>query len=338
MCALPRFTDDSGQIQRFPLAYGLESSRLALGCMHMGGSWDPGSDVSADAFRKAATATETVLGLGWNFFDHADIYGRGRSELLFGKLMQEMGIERESIILQSKCGICLPDKPITGLPRWYDFSREHILTAVDGILGRLQTDYLDILLLHRPDLLMDPEEVVEAFVTLKDAGKVKHFGVSNFPPALLDLIHAAGFTPVVNQVEMSILRTSLFDYSMVSQGREPSPGHPADGTLEWHRRMGIVTQAWAPLAYGYPSGRSPEEPNERITTTSTVVREIADLHGVFPEAVVLAWLLHHPARIQPIVGSLHPDRLRACHQALSLRLSREDWYRLYHAGRGTEVP
>lgn len=321
-----------------PLADGLEVSRLALGCMHFGGSWESGSEIAPSARDAARSALATALELGWNFFDHADIYGRGRSEIVFGELLGELGVDRASIILQSKCGICLPVDPPPGLPRWYDFSREHILRSVEGILQRLQTDYLDILILHRPDFLLDPDEILEAFDQLRRSGSVRHFGVSNFTPPLLDLFREAGFLPAAHQVELSLLKNSLLGANLVAEGGQPLAGHTADGTLEWHRRHGVLTQAWAPLAYGYLSGRAHEGTDARLDRAARAVGEMAQAHGVPPEAIVIGWLLRHPAGIQPVIGSRQPERLRACHQALSLTLDRQEWYRLFMAAREESIP
>ena len=338
MVALPTFSKDGGRTLTYPLAPAMTASRLALGCMHLGGTWDLHEPVPAEARGRALGALETALELGWDFFDHADIYCRGRSESLFGELLREMKVPRESIILQTKCGIRFPDDPVKGVPHRYDFSKEHILASVEGSLKRLQTDYVDCLLLHRPDFLADPEVVMEAFSELHGSGKVLFFGVSNMPPPLLDLYREGGFTPVANQVELNLLRTSLMDAIMVSKDRQPALGHPADGTLEWHRRRGVVTQAWAPLAYGYLCGREPDGDPERVGKGAQKVKEVAEAHGVAPEAVVIAWLLRHPAMIQPIIGTRDPARLRACHAALDLKLSREEWYALHHATRETPIP
>lgn len=338
MAHLPTFSKDDGLTLTYPLAPAMTASRLALGCMHFGGTWDPHEPVPAEARDRAFGALETVLELGWDFFDHADIYCRGRSEEVFGALIREMKVPRESIILQTKCGIRFPDDPVKGAPHRFDFSKEHIVASVEGSLKRLGTDYVDSLLLHRPDFLAEPEAVMEAFSELHTSGKVLFFGVSNMTPPLLELYRQAGFTPVANQVELNLLRTSLLDATMVSRDRQPSPGHPADGTLEWHRRHGVVTQAWAPMAYGYLCDREPDWDPERVGTGARKVKEVAEAHGVAPEAVVIAWLLRHPAMIQPIIGTRDPVRLRACHAALGVKLSREEWYALHHATRDTPLP
>jgi predicted oxidoreductase len=306
--------------------------------MHFGGSWDANASIPTEARERAKVAIETVLELGWDFFDHADIYCRGKSETLFGELIREMKIPRESIIVQDKCGIRFPGQPNESDPHRYDFSKAHIIASVEASLKRLGMDYLDSFLLHRPDLLGDPHEVMEAIAELHSSGKVAYFGVSNFPPALLNLYREAGFIPIANQVELNLLRTSLIDSSMVALERLPAAGHPGDGTLEWHRMRGVVTQAWAPMAYGYLSGREPDWEPERLGKAAALVKEIADAHGVACEAIVIAWLLRHPAMIQPIIGTRDPARLKACHQALSIQLSREEWYALYLAGRGNPLP
>ena len=323
MSQLPIFSKDRGQSLDYPLAPGLSCQRLSLGCMQFAGSWDRDAPIPDSARLRARGAVETALELGWNCFDHADIYCSGRSEVLFGELIKELKVPRESIIVQSKCGIRFPDQPNPGDPHRIDLSKEHIIASVDGSLQRLGMDYLDVFLLHRPDYLAEPNEVMEALTAISESGKVKHFGVSNFTPALLDLYQAAGFTPVANQLELNLLRTSLLDSTMVAEGRLPGPRHRADGTIEWHRRKGVVTQAWAPMAYGYLCGRSPDWEPERVGKAAQVVVKVAEKHDVSPEAVVIGWLLRHPAMIQPVIGSQDPKRLRACDQALKFQLSRD---------------
>jgi len=335
---LPVFSKDHGTTLSYPLAGALNCSRLVLGCMHFGGTWEREGTVPTDARKAARVALETALELGWDVFDHADIYCRGRSELVFGELLRELKIPRESVIIQTKCGICFPDTPDAGDPHRYDFRREYIIESLEGSLKRLGVDYVDCLLLHRPDFLADPDEVMEAFTELHGSGKVGFFGVSNFTPPLLELFKGAGFVPVANQVEFNLLKTALIDGTMVSQGRDPHPGCTVTGTLEWHRRHGVVTQAWAPLAYGYASGRPMEKDPERAQRLSALVEELANAYGVAPEAVVIGWLLRHPAHVQPVIGTRDPQRLKACHEALSLSLAHKDWYRLYHASRQRELP
>lgn len=337
MTSLPAFTENTTETV-FPNAGSLKTSRLALGCMHFGGSWEPGSAVTAAEKQRAASALETVLGLGWNCFDHADIYAHGKSETVFGQLIREMGVKRDAIFVQSKCGIVFGDQPNPGDPKRFDFRKDYIIGSAENSLKRLGMDYLDCLLLHRPDFLADPDEVISAFAELKSTGKVLHFGVSNFTPPLLGLYQRAGFTPVANQVELSLLKTTLVDCSMIEDERQPLVAHTGDGTLEWNRCHGVVTQAWAPLAYGYLCGRAPDREPERVAKAAAEVNRIADLHGVDPEAVVIGWLLRHPAGIQPVIGTREPARLKACHRALQLDLSHTEWYSLYLSARKTELP
>ncbi len=318
---------------------GHPASRIALGCMHFGGNRGRGEMDKTENLRTGRKALETALEEDINFFDHADIYSGGDSEEVFGELIKEMRLPRDSMLIQTKCGIRFNGDPGADDPHRYDFSEEHILRSVEGSLRRLGTDRIDILLLHRPDALMEPEEIAAAFAKLHASGKVRAFGVSNHTPPQMELLRdALPFPLVANQVEINLLKTSLIDAGIVSAGREPALGHPADGSLEYHRLHGIVTQAWAPLAYGYLSGRNPDTDDPRIQPTAALVRELADARGVPAEAIVIAWLLRHPAKIHPIIGTRDPARIRACAKSTDVRLTREEWYRLYLAGRGTSLP
>jgi predicted oxidoreductase len=303
--------------------------------MHFGGSWDAAQPTSAEDARRAVEAFATAYELGWRLFDHADIYCGGKSEALFPQVLRDAGVSREQILIQTKCGIRMAS---ADSPHRFDFRPEYIIASVEGSLKRLQTDYIDILLLHRPDILLEPQAIIDAFGQLRDAGKVRHFGVSNFTPSLLELMRVAGFQPVANQVELNLLKTSLLDSMVVSDEGQPMAGHPADGTLEYHRIHGISTQAWAPLAYGYPVGRKPDWDAARVQQLAQVVERIAAKYEVPGNAVVIAWLLRHPAAIMPIIGTRDPQRLRDCHRALELELSHEDWYALFLAGRGRKLP
>lgn len=311
-------------------------SRIALGCMHFGQGDQP--------LARARAALQAALEAGIDFFDHADIYARGQSETVFGQLMEELCIDRASLVLQSKCGIRFADDPSPGAPHRFDFSGEHIIRSVEGSLRRLRTDYLDILLLHRPDYLMDPEEVARTFERLHNSGKVRAFGVSNQTPAQMALLRPFLNSPLVaNQVEFSLLKTSLLDTAMVSDGRSPTPGCAADGTLDFHRLHNIRTQAWAPLAYGYLSGRPPSDPlpepyRAAAARVSSIILDWSKKRGCAPETTLLSWILRHPAGIQPIVGTRDPDRIRACAAASPDLISREDWYQLYLASRGRALP
>jgi predicted oxidoreductase len=280
---------------------------------------------------------DTANEIGANFFDHANIYSHGRAEEVFGRVLKDRPSLRDQIILQSKCGIRLANQP-AGTPFRYDFSHDHIVESVEGILQRLSTDHLDILLLHRPDPLMEGEEVARAFAYLKKAGMVRYFGVSNQNRFQMEYLQSFLPDPLVaNQMEMNILHSG-FAEAQISVNQN-SPLYPAgwEGMVEYCSLKGVSLQAWSPLARGLLSGRDTSG-NERATKTATVVSELSEKYGAPPEAVVLAWLLRHPAGIQPVIGTSKPDRLRACAKAVDLNLSREDWYKLFEAGRGAKVP
>jgi predicted oxidoreductase len=319
----------------------IQTSRIALGCMHFGGHRGAGENDSAIIRNRAREALQTAWESGIRLYDHADIYAGGESETMFAMVAEDIGLHRETYTLQTKCGIRPAGTGSPDAPGRYDFSYEHITRSVDGSLKRLNTDYIDILLLHRPDALMEPAEIAQAFDELHDSGKVRHFGVSNFTPAQLELLrHNLRHPLVTNQVEINLLKTSLIDCGIVSNTstREPATAWHANGTLEYCRVQDIVVQAWAPLAYGYLSGRTPPAGDARIAPTAHLVQELAHKYSVPTETIVISWLLRHPAGIQPVVGTRDSYRIRACCQACSVSLTREDWYRLYIAGRGSSLP
>jgi len=316
----------------------LEVSQIAYGCMELGGGSGP-EPVSEETRNHALRAVQTALDEGINFFDHADIYGRGKSEEVFSAVFRMHPGLRDQITVQSKCGIRFPGDPHEGSPGRYDFSYQHIVESVEGSLKRLGTDYLDLLLLHRPDPLVEPEEVARAFDDLQKSGKVRFFGVSNHTGAQIALLKKYVDQPlVVNQLEMSVVHTHLLDEGIVFN--QDRPGRPVRGedTLEYCRLTDVVIQAWSPLAQGYVSGRPMENPPEHIARTSELVAWMAEEKNVSREAILIAWLLRHPAHIQPIIGTTNPDRIRAACQAGEVELSREEWFRLFVAGRGGPLP
>jgi predicted oxidoreductase len=304
----------------------LDVSRIVLGCMTL--PPEP----------PAAVATiRTALELGITMFDHADVYGRGASEAVFASIWEEVPHLREQIVLQSKCGIRQIGDPDERAGKRYDFSRDHILAAVEGSLRRLKTDYLDILLLHRPDALVEPEEIAEAFDRLRGQGKVRYFGASNHTAAQIDLLGAYLNQPLVaNQLQLSLLHSQLINAGIVANQNRPAI--PGEGTLEYCRRHAITIQAWSPLARGAVTGHLPADADERTTATAALVAELAYAKGVSPEAIALAWLLRHPARMQVVIGTTSPARLRACAQAPEVTLTREEWYTLFTTGRGYGIP
>jgi predicted oxidoreductase len=274
------------------------------------------SDTEAERFIK------TAIGAGANFFDHADIYGRGECETIFSRAIRMTPRVREGMMLQSKCGI------VPG--RMFDFSREHILEAVDGSLERLNTDYLDVLLLHRPDALVEPDEVAEAFDRLKSAGKVRYFGVSNQNPAQIQLLQASLNQPIAaNQLQLSITHAGLVAEGLHVNMLDDTGINRNGSSLDYCRLNGITVQPWSPFQYGFFEGvfiGSPKFPKLNV-----VLDELAAKYGVTPTTIAMAWLLRHPARMQPVTGTMNAERLLDCVKAADIRLEREEWYALLMA-------
>ena len=299
----------------------LLASRLIYGCMTWGGLNRPAAEGALDA----------ALDAGVTLFDHADIYSGGRSESLFGEILAERPGLRDRIGIQSKCGIRLAGDP-AGTPKRYDLSREHVTASVEGSLRRLQTDHLDLLLLHRPDPLMEPDEVARAFDGLHQSGKVRAFGVSNFSVAQTDRLAAALDQPlVVNQIQLSLSHLAPVEAGVTVNVDAPTGG--AGGLLDGLAARGVGVQAWAPLAGGALTKANPAPEHAAL---AGVVGEIADAHGVARLAVVVAWVAR--LGVRPVVGTTNPERIAACAQGAALTLPREDWYRLYEAARGHRVP
>ena len=311
------------------------ASPLVRGCMGLGGGWDaqPLSESDVD---KAQAATEAALAAGITLFDHANIYTLGKAEESFGRLFQRQPGLRQSLLLQSKCGIRFADAEG---PKRYDLSAQHMVDSVDAILRRLRTDYLDVLVLHRPDPLAQPAEVARAWQQIKAAGKARFLGVSNMHAAQVAwLQRALGEPLVVNQLEMSLLKRDWLESATCFNDGQGASTHAWHGTLEYAQAHGQQLQAWGALARGWYSGAAPDDAPAAVHSTAACVQQLAQAHGVAPEAIVLAWLMQHPARIQPVIGTTDPHRIRACAQATQVTLSRGAWYQLYEAARGRELP
>jgi predicted oxidoreductase len=318
-------------------ASDLQVSRIGYGCMPLGGSWD-NSPISEQTRKEAVISVRAALDEGINFFDHADIYCRGKSEEVFSAMWSEIPGLREKILVQSKCGIRFGGEPAPDSPHRFDFSYEHIIRSVEGILARLQTDYLDVLLLHRPDPLVEPEEVARAFDELHQAGKVRWFGVSNHTAAQLELLRKTLTQPIVaNQVAFNVMHTHMLDEGILLNQNNPKLARN-EGTIEYCRLHNITLQSWGSLAWGLLSGREAKEPDEKITKASQVVAEMARQKEVSPEAILTAWILRHPARVQVIIGTTKPERIAASCKGEQVELNREEWYRLFTAGRGENLP
>lgn len=315
----------------------ISASRLVLGCMGFGGGWNQ-DPITKEHIKSAEEAIDAALEIGISMFDHADIYTMGKAEKVFGEILKERKNLRENIILQSKCGIRFPEG---NAPQRYDFSKKHIIESVEGILKRLQTEYLDILLLHRPDPLVEPEEVAEAFEQLKSSGKVRHFGVSNMSVSQVKLLNAYSPEPmIVNQLEMSLKKVDWVEHSVLVNQKAGTEVNFADGMIEFSRLQNVQIQAWSPLANGMYSGRKLDYLSDSDKQTIKLVEEMAKEKETTNEAIVLGWLMRHPALIQPVIGTTNPKRIRNCQDAIrqSEIMTREEWYSLYTSSRGHKMP
>lgn len=297
----------------------LEVSVVGLGCMRM----------ASKNITEAVAVVDAALKAGINFFDHADIYGKGQSEIIFGHAMRELKIDRESIIIQSKCGINQEEGT-------FDFSKEYIIKSVDGILDRLQTDYLDILLLHRPDALVEPEEVAEAFNILKANGKVRHFGVSNQTPGMIELLKKYLDVPLlVNQIQFSIMHTPVLDHGINFNNKSTAATNYAGDIIEYSRLNDMTLQAWSPFYSGFFEAVFVD--NEDYPIINDAMQILADKYQVTKEAIAVAWINRHPARIQTIVGTMTPSRIDKIAKVDQVKLTRKEWYDLYKAA-GNVLP
>ncbi|WP_240450080.1 aldo/keto reductase family oxidoreductase [Streptomyces sp. S1] len=310
------------------------TERLVLGCMGLGGPWDADAYAAADV-ETAEKAVEAALDSGITTFDHADIYGQGKAEAVFGEVLSRNPSLRARIGIQSKCGIVLSRDDRPGL---YDLRGPSIRRRVEESLTRLRTDVLDTLLLHRPDPLADPEDVAETLHALHAEGLVRRFGVSNMNAPQIARLQAHLSLPLaVNQLEMSLARRDwLEDGVLVNTPASAANGFPA-GTVEHCLAHGVGLQAWAPLAQGRFTGR--QETKEEHATADLVAR-LAEAKGTTPETIVLWWLRRHPARIVPVIGTTSPARIKACGDAATAepRLTHEEWYELWITARGTPLP
>ena len=312
-------------MDRFPLTSSIQVSRLAYGCWRVFGA--EGVEITAEREANARKAIAAAYDAGFTFFDHADVYADGAAEKVFGDVLKQVSGMRERIVIASKCGIRRKGAPHADSPYRYDFSAEHIIRSCEQSLKRLGAEVIDVYQLHRPDYLMDPSEVAGAFGQLKQQGKVREFGVSNFKPHEVDLLqHACPFRLLVHQVEISLARLECFE----------------DGTLAQCLAENMIPMAWSPLAGGRLSETLPIDINSPEHARRIGLREtlddIARDYGVSRTIIALAWLLKHPAKIIPIVGSAKPERIREAAQAEKVHLSRDEWYRLMEAARGERLP
>lgn len=314
----------------------LEVSKLAYGCMGIGGSWDT-APLTKEVTSKAIASVSIALENGITFFDHADIYAKGKSEFVFGEVLKEMNGIRENIVIQSKCGIRPKGSPNPNSPGRYDFSYEHIINSVESSLNRLGIEQLDILLLHRPDPLMEPEEVAKAFDELHLNGKVQYFGVSNFNHGQMALLQKSLDHPiVVNQIEISLLHNHVInDGILVNQ---TSGQYAAStGILDYCRLSNVQVQAWSPIALG-KIFNPPIDADENVINLAKQLSVYAEEKRTSKEAIALAWLMKHPIGIQPVIGTTNPERIANSCKADEIILSREEWYTLFTIARGNPIP
>jgi len=300
----------------------LLSTRLIYGCMRIVG----GGEVTDERIAEARKAILAAWEAGYNHFDHANIYGGGECERVFGQVLAEVPEMRRRAIITTKCGIRTKKDPEPGRPKRFDFSREHILSACEASLSRLGIETIDVYLLHRPDRLMDVGEVAGAFEELRRTGKVRYFGVSNFTPSQVDLLQSALDHPLVCQ-QILINPTAIESF--------------VDGRLDQCQRRHITPTAWSPVAGGlFADGGAPKSDHpdrERIEAILETLDAAAAEYGVGRSVITLAWLMRHPSGIMPIIGTTNPQRIAEAVRADEVSLDRETWYRIYNASFG-ELP
>lgn len=288
---------------------GTRVPSVAVGCMRI-------SDMNE---KEVSAFVDTALSFGANFFDHADIYGGGKSEEVFGKAISPS--MRENIFIQTKCGI---------RKKMYDFSYDHIVSSVDGSLKRLGTEYIDVLLLHRPDALMEPDEVARAFDCLKASGKVRHFGVSNQNPYQMQMLQNSLDMPIcANQLQFGVMHTPMIQSGINVNMYNESGVNRDGGVLDYCRLNNITIQPWSPMQYGFFEGCFID--NEKFPEVNETLQRIGDKYGVSKTTIAFAWILRHPAKMQPVTGTTNSARLADCLKASEIQITREEWYEIYRA-------
>ena len=297
-----------------------ELSEIVLGMMR----------IKDKSVKEVEELVETALSVGINAFDLADIYGRGRCEELLGLVLKNRPDLREKMWIQSKCGIRIEEFT------YFDFSKDYIIKSVDGILQRLKIDHLDSLLLHRPDALMESDQVAEAFDLLYKQGKVRNFGVSNQNPMMMELLKKDVKQPLaVNQLQLSAAFTPGFE-SGFHVNMEDSQAAMRDGSIfEYCKLHDVVIQAWSVLQFGYFKGNFVG--NEKFQQLNQVLNRLALKYSVSPSAIAIAWVLRYPAKMQAVVGTTNPKHLREVSQAANFSLTRKEWYEIYLAA-GNNLP
>ena len=300
-------------------------SAIALGIMRMN------KLTVEEAVRALETANET----GINYIDSADIYGHGKSEEIFGKALQKSSLKRDDFYIQSKTGI-YENPELDYKTTRYDFSKKYLINAVDGILSRMKIDYLDSLLLHRPDALMDPAEIAAAFDELQRDGKVRHFGVSNFNPMQVDLLQSGvSQRLLINQLQLSVMHTGPIDFNIhTNMTDERSIDHDR-GVLDYSRLHNMTVQAWSPFQYGQIEGNFIGNP--KFPEVNEALQKVAEQKGVSKNAIAAAWILRHPANTQVIIGTMTPAHIIDSAKGADISLTAQEWYDIYLAA-GNDLP
>jgi predicted oxidoreductase len=305
---------------------GMQASNVALGIMRM----------AALTKEDAAKALDAAFEAGINYIDSADIYGAGESSQRFCEGLKLAKVNREDLYIQSKGGIENGNKGEIPYGNRYNFSKNHIISAVDGELQRLGVDYLDSFLLHRPDPLMEPTEIAEAFDELQAAGKVRHFGVSNFNPMQVELLQKSTNQKLeINQLQYGIMHTGMIDFGLhTNMFDDRSVDH--DGQIiEYSRLHDMTIQSWSPYQYGFFEGVFIDNP--KFPELNRKMRQIADIYGVTKNAIATAWILRHPAQFQVLLGTMNPQHIKESAAGSDVQLTGQEWYDIYFAA-GNDLP
>jgi len=297
---------------------GLNASAVSLGLMRVNGLADDAA---------AVKVLETAVNSGINFFDNADMYGKGECEARFGRALRQSSIKREDILIQTKVGI---------LDHAYDFSKQHLIEAVDGSLQRLGVDYVDSLLLHRPDALIEPEEIATVFDQLQNAGKVRQFGVSNMNPSQVELLqHSLNQKLIVNQLQFGIMHTGPIDAGLHVNMTDPRSVDHDGGIIEYSRLHDMTIQAWSQFQYGFFEGVFIDNP--KFQELNDELQKLADKYHVTKNGIAVAWILRHPAQMQVILGSMNQERIAQMAAGADVKLTHQEWYDVYLAA-GNNLP
>ena len=299
---------------------GVKSSRVIMGCMR----------IADKPLRDTEALIIEAVKSGVNTFDIADVYGGGDCERILGVALKDIALPRKDYILQTKCGIRRGE---TGV--WFDFSKEHIVRSVENSLIRLNTEYIDMFLLHRPDVLMEADEVAEACYKLRGEGKIRALGVSNFSAVQIQTLENAGIDVTVNQMQYSLGHTTLIDAGFFVNMKENESVQRAGDSFEYCRMKKIALQAWSPLQFGFFEGVFLGHP--AYEALNAELNAQAEKYGCQPATIALAWILRTPAFAQVVTGTTAPERMQELCKAADIELSREDWYKLYHA-TGKKLP